>query len=212
MISLSKLRGRDGLCDTPEHFHNAAIYSQKGYMFINPAFHGYFVSLLYDLNKDMREHGLAAVSWAFKLGHVINRKTRKPEFWHPEEQIYPTSDRLHKYFISDQYLALVEHYRNVHLGRVYIDWNEARECLAYSIKADAIQRNIISEHENIKYEVVEEEKMEIDKNNKEDEKMEVDNKEEKMEENKDNKEEEKNEENKNNNEEEKKEEDKEEKI
>jgi len=32
-----------------------------------------------DLNKDMREHGLAAVSWAFKLGHVINRKTQKPE-------------------------------------------------------------------------------------------------------------------------------------
>jgi len=27
----------------------------------------------------MREHGLAAVSWAFKLGHVINRKTQKPE-------------------------------------------------------------------------------------------------------------------------------------
>jgi len=41
-----KKKGRDGLCDTPEHFHNAAIYSQKGYMFINPAFHGYFVSLL----------------------------------------------------------------------------------------------------------------------------------------------------------------------
>jgi len=27
----------------------------------------------------MREHGLAAVSWAFKLGHVINKKTGKPE-------------------------------------------------------------------------------------------------------------------------------------
>jgi hypothetical protein len=148
MISLAKLKGRDGLCDTPEHFHNAAIYSQKGYMFINPAFHGYFVSLLYDLNKDMREHGLAAVSWAFKLGHVINKKTGKPEFWHPEEQIYPTSDRLHKYFISDQYLALVEHYRKVHLGRVYIDWNKAKECLAYSIKIEQIQHFVFSDDED----------------------------------------------------------------
>ncbi|ORX44353.1 hypothetical protein BCR36DRAFT_359867 [Piromyces finnis] len=155
MISLAKLKDRDGLCDTPEHFHNAAIYSQKGYMFINPAFHGYFVSLLFDLNKDMREHGLAAVSWAFKLGHVINRKTQKPEFWHPEEQIYPTSDRLNKYFISDQYLALVDHYRKVHLGRVYIDWEEAKECLAYSIKAEPIQYNLLKNYDidkNIKEE------------------------------------------------------------
>jgi len=68
--------------------------------------------------------------------------------WHPEEQIYPTSDRLHKYFISDQYLALVEHYRKVHLGRVYIDWNKAKECLAYSIKIEQIQHFVFSDDED----------------------------------------------------------------
>jgi len=187
MISLAKLKGRDGLCDTPEHFHNAAIYSQKGYMFINPAFHGYFVSLLFDLNKDMREHGLAAVSWAFKLGHVINRRTKKPEFWHPEEQIYPTSDRLHKYFISDQYLALVEHYRKIHLGRVYIDWNEAKECLAYSIKIEEIQHLVYSsddDNEDDNKKIEENKKNEEKENNKEENKKEDDKKENNKEEHK----------------------------
>jgi hypothetical protein len=36
---------RDGLMNTPEYFHNALMYWNHNFLFINPAFQGFFESL-----------------------------------------------------------------------------------------------------------------------------------------------------------------------
>lgn len=59
------LAGRDGLLNFPEYFHNAVLYNETNYFFINPAFQAFFLSLLRDLSGDIQRYGLAAVSWAF---------------------------------------------------------------------------------------------------------------------------------------------------
>jgi len=49
LIHLAETHDRDGLMNVPEHFHNALIYFVKDYMFVNPAFQGFFLGLIYDL-------------------------------------------------------------------------------------------------------------------------------------------------------------------
>lgn len=34
------------MSNVPEHFHNAYLYQIKGYRFINPAFQGFFDSII----------------------------------------------------------------------------------------------------------------------------------------------------------------------
>lgn len=100
---LAEKKKRDGLMNIPEYYHNAYLYAQKGMLFINPIYNAYFESINSDLEKDIQIHGLSEVSAAFALGLVINTTTQEKIKWYPQEQIYPTSDLLKKYFADSFY-------------------------------------------------------------------------------------------------------------
>jgi len=63
-------RKRDALSNSPAYFHNAMMYSKVGFLFGNPQIEAAFRVLLADLEADIREKGLAAVSFAFLYGRV----------------------------------------------------------------------------------------------------------------------------------------------
>ena len=46
LVHLANIKGRDGLLNFPEYFHNAIIYEMQGFRFINPAFQGYYRTLM----------------------------------------------------------------------------------------------------------------------------------------------------------------------
>lgn len=50
LVDLATAKGRDGLLNVPEHFHNALIYSNKDFFFLNPAFEAKLRRLIGDLN------------------------------------------------------------------------------------------------------------------------------------------------------------------
>jgi len=54
-----------------EYFHNAYLYEQSGFKFLNPEYEGMFQSLLRCLSSDMKTRGLADVSWAVTEGKVV---------------------------------------------------------------------------------------------------------------------------------------------
>ncbi|KAJ1549623.1 hypothetical protein HK096_011262, partial [Nowakowskiella sp. JEL0078] len=66
---------RDGLMNFPDHFHNAYLYRKQGWIFINPAFEGYFRALCENLEQDIKRHGLSFISWAFLFGHIVDYRS-----------------------------------------------------------------------------------------------------------------------------------------
>ncbi|RUS20261.1 hypothetical protein BC937DRAFT_95588 [Endogone sp. FLAS-F59071] len=138
LLDLAKKHGRDGMGNVPEHFHNAYLYQRKGYRFINPAFQGFFDSIIAELQFDLDTYGLAVVSWAFKNGHLRDNQDRMI-IWHPEDQIYPISSRLRAYFTSRAYRRLYDRYRHQHYG-AHIDWADAPEIWRFSFRKDLLKK------------------------------------------------------------------------
>ena len=122
--------GRDGIVNVPEHFHNALLYEK--FVFLNPEDQGEFEKMKNDLSVDIKEKGLAAVSWAIYLGFL--RKGEQVVKWEPHEQIFPLSFKLLQYFHRSGFKKIVEekkkqkeHYR--------ILWDEAEHyCLTAVIE------------------------------------------------------------------------------
>ncbi|KAJ3407815.1 hypothetical protein HDV05_005249 [Chytridiales sp. JEL 0842] len=148
LSTLASKKHRDALVSVPEHLHNAWLYNLGGHRFINPAFEGYFRALVYppskeeewfkeggDLWGDMQRHGLAAVSWAFFHGHVKTKDGGLVEVWKPEEQYFPTSRRFQRYFFGEggEYERVVKEFQKRWVGRVWIDWEGAKEIWKYSL-------------------------------------------------------------------------------
>lgn len=46
LIVLAEKKGRDGLLNIPEYFHNGYLYYLKGMLFLNPLYHSYFISII----------------------------------------------------------------------------------------------------------------------------------------------------------------------
>jgi hypothetical protein len=94
---------RDGFLDIPEHFHGAVMYS-KGFNFYNPEQEGIFAALMRDLGNLSLCHASYAILWSCvrvaNSGGIFE--------WHPEEQIYPVSRLLVKYFSSKEYIKIFE--------------------------------------------------------------------------------------------------------
>lgn len=117
---------RDGIVNTPEHFHNAFIY--EGFLFLDADIEGVFRAIKRDLAPDIQTRGLAAVSWAIYLG--LLRENNEPVKWKAEEQAFPLSDKLKHYFESSSYVNAVQESENSH-GKYHIVWEEAESyCLA----------------------------------------------------------------------------------
>ncbi|RUS25697.1 hypothetical protein BC938DRAFT_471778 [Jimgerdemannia flammicorona] len=139
LLDLAKKHGRDAMGNVPEHFHNAYLYQIKGYRFINPAFQGFFDSIIADLQSELDTHGLAAVGWAFKNGHVRDGSDRMV-IWHPEDQLYPISSRFRSYFTSRPYRRLYDRYRRVNYG-ARIDWADGPEIWRHSFRQDLLRKH-----------------------------------------------------------------------
>jgi hypothetical protein len=119
ICKLAVERGRDGLVNVPEHFHNAFLY--ENFKFLNPDDEGRFQRLSCDLKSDIKERGLAMVSWAICLGFL--RCAGEKVLWDMREQMLPLSDTLKLYFTSKQYLAAVETKRRS-TGPFTIRWDQ----------------------------------------------------------------------------------------
>ncbi|KAJ3189068.1 hypothetical protein HK101_008960, partial [Irineochytrium annulatum] len=132
--AVAERKGRDGLVNTPEHLNNALLYHEAGYRFVSPAFEGYVLALVGALGKDLKDHGIAAVAWALRNGHVVDEGGRV-EVWRPQEMLLPLSEGMSAYFSGQEYKALVEEFK-LHFGKrkMKIRWDEAVEIWQYSVK------------------------------------------------------------------------------
>jgi hypothetical protein len=119
---------RDGIVNSPEHFHNAFMY--EGFRFLNPAEEGKFCAMKRDLADDIKTRGLAAVSWAVYLGFLRDSSDEKVK-WEAKEQAFPLSDKLKNYFQSSEYTSTVNNVMQKS-DKYHIIWEEAE---AYCLSA-----------------------------------------------------------------------------
>ncbi|OHT01553.1 hypothetical protein TRFO_31589 [Tritrichomonas foetus] len=116
--SLCIINFRDGIMNIPEHFHNAVMY--EGFLFIDPENQARFERMENDLDQDIKEYGLAAVSWAIGIGAL--RLGKEKYEWNPGEQIYPLSRRTFSYFNSLDYTEKVDSFIKK-LPKFEIEWS-----------------------------------------------------------------------------------------
>ncbi|KAJ3115778.1 hypothetical protein HDU96_011126 [Phlyctochytrium bullatum] len=128
---------REGLMSVPDHWHLAWMYQATGHKFVNPAFAGYFDALAEDLAGDLQEHGIAAVSWAFHNGHVVDAEGTV-EVWQPQDLVYPTAARTETYFGTEAYGEIRREFFARYRGRVRVDWENAREIWRFSSEREGL--------------------------------------------------------------------------
>lgn len=122
---LARKSGRDGILNSPEHFHNAYMYDFC--YFVDPQQEGWFRRLKKDLRDDIKTKGLAMVSWAIYLGYL--REKGSPVKWEMKEQAMPISLRYYAVFFFPKYNYIMEKAK-YDSGPFTIDWKAAEEqCL-----------------------------------------------------------------------------------
>lgn len=122
---LARKAGRDGILNSPEHFHNAYMYDFC--YFVDPQQEGWFRKLKKDLRKEIKKKGLALVSWAIYLGCL--REKGNPVKWEMKEQAMPISLRYYAVFFLPRYNYIMEKAK-YESGPFTIDWELAeKQCL-----------------------------------------------------------------------------------
>ncbi len=94
---------KQAVLDIPEHFHGALFYA-KWMKFFNPEMEGKMRAIL----RDLSGYPISVISWAIRIGGLVNTARRGYEDWKPGEQIYPLGPGLKAYFNSEIYLELCE--------------------------------------------------------------------------------------------------------
>jgi len=94
---------KQAVLDIPEHFHGALFYS-KWMKFFNPEMQGKMQAIL----RDLAGYPVALLSWAIRVGGLLNISGNVYEDWKPGEQIYPLSQELEDYFNSAIYSELMQ--------------------------------------------------------------------------------------------------------
>ena len=84
-----------GLLNTPDHYHNAYLYSRI-FFYLDPGFQ----ARLKALRRDMVGHCLNEVAWALECGAVKDLNTNQPLKWTPGKQIVPLNTDIKKLFNS----------------------------------------------------------------------------------------------------------------
>ncbi len=113
----------DGLMNFPQHFHNATLYHHK-FFFFKPIREGIFRAM----ERDTKGHPLVEVSWAVEKNCLIDAKTNEPVFWRGIEMILPISEKLQRYFESDEYKSKVK--EAFESNKFYIDWEKFKQLKA----------------------------------------------------------------------------------
>lgn len=91
-----------GLLNTPEHFHNAQMYSTH-FRYLDPVEEGKRLAIIRDL---LSHFTLSEVSWAIDLGCVDENNQLFQ--WHGADQIIPLDRDLKEYFEGQDYHQAVE--------------------------------------------------------------------------------------------------------
>lgn len=110
---------RDGLLNFPEHYHNAFLYSEQ-FFFYDPKKQAEVLALFRDLTTLGLD--LSEVSYAVYFDCVLDMNSDEPYNWVAQEQIWPVSDKIKRYFSADQYGAQVTEM----LGRLKFGLNRER--------------------------------------------------------------------------------------
>ncbi len=84
--------------DVPSHFHAAVMYSRR-FRFTDPVREGMMLGVL----RDLGDHSLADLSWAFVTGDIRDAHTGEPVPYVPSEQVLPLDADLSRYFNSRHY-------------------------------------------------------------------------------------------------------------
>ncbi len=108
-----------GLLNTPEHFHNAQMYSSH-FRYIEPREEGKRMAIVRNL---LSEYSLSQISWAIDLNCV--RENDQPFCWQGKDQIIPLDRDLKEYFAGREYLDIVnETYTQFHFQLDQAKWNQ----------------------------------------------------------------------------------------
>ena len=91
-----------GLLNTPEHFHNAQMYSSQ-FKFIDPVQEAKRLAISRDL---LSNYSLSQVSWAIEMDCVLENDS--PFEWMAADQIIPLDRDLKDYFKNQAYKKYVE--------------------------------------------------------------------------------------------------------
>ncbi len=110
---------KDGMLAIPAHYHNAVLYNPS-FRFFSPEKE----AELKALERDLADLTLTQASWAVEQGLVIDKETKNKFEWHPEEMIWPRTEKLEKYFSSDYYCNLLA--KTLEKKQFYVDINQAR--------------------------------------------------------------------------------------
>jgi len=138
LYSFGKKCRKDAIVDVPQPYPAAVSYSRlytdiyaRMYSFFSPVDAGLFKALTRDLDGGP----LAQISQAVALGCLKNTVTGLHETWRPSEQIYPVTKRLHAYFESLEYQAIVN--RTAEKVKYTIDWEKYQGILEQGVPDEA---------------------------------------------------------------------------
>jgi len=99
----------DGLINVPEQYHNAFFYGRI-FKYFNPQTEGYFRAI----QRDLRMIRLNKAAWGIEWECLFEKKSRTYWKWLTDEQIYPVSKEMIKYFESKEYeLNVNDAYKSV---------------------------------------------------------------------------------------------------
>ncbi|NOX89303.1 MAG: hypothetical protein GXO77_09765 [Calditrichaeota bacterium] len=105
-----------GLLNTPDHFHNAYLYSRIFY-YLNPENQARFMALC----RDLKDYSPDMISWAVEWGVVIDEIQNRPMEWIIGEQIVPLHSDLKELFESADYQNWVKEKSRLFKFRLDID-------------------------------------------------------------------------------------------
>jgi hypothetical protein len=116
LIALAQELQVEGLTNHPEYFHNAYLYRDR-FHFYDPRKEG----LVQALTRDLLRDSLAQTAWGLEFGCACDENGQVFS-WESDLLILPLSQRLEKYFRTEEYLARVEQAS----ASVHFRWNEEK--------------------------------------------------------------------------------------
>ena len=87
-----------GLINTPDHYHNACLYS-KIFYYLNPDYQARLLAIM----RDLKKYPLDTIAWAIEWGAVMDLNLKKPIKWSVGKQIVPLHQDLKNLFNSKEY-------------------------------------------------------------------------------------------------------------
>jgi hypothetical protein len=96
-----------GLVNTPDHYHNAYLYS-KIFYYLDPEYQARLMALA----RDLKKFPLDVAAWAIELGAVYDKAHNRSFKWFTGKQIVPLHKDLKTLFNSNEYHRIVKNKMN----------------------------------------------------------------------------------------------------